>query len=143
MDSTSFYVYTPNKTPVHVTCHNKEDKNKIEIAGPHFITLNAECKAIVNQHVFHSGIRIEAETAIKKDHLNLKLEDLIEEENFVERDFVEILKEEQQIAKGPLKIRDVKQKYHLRILKKQGNPHPTFLDVRDFQTCFKCIDIRK
>ena len=116
LNSTTFYVYTPNKTPVHVTCHNQEDKNKIEIAGPHFITLNTECKAIVNQHVFHSGIRIETETAIKKDHLNLKLEDLIEEENFVEKDFVEILKEEQQIAKGPLKIRDVKQKYHLRIL---------------------------
>ena len=72
LNSTTFYVYTPNKTPVHVTCHNKEDKNKIEIAGPHFITLNAECKAIVNKHVFHSGIKIETETAIKKDYLNLK-----------------------------------------------------------------------
>ena len=61
------------------------------------------------------------EIKIKTDNLHLELKDLISERNYVENEFLEPLKEEQKIARGPLRIIDVKSKYHLKTLKKQGH----------------------
>ena len=121
INSTSFLVYAPKKTPLHITCHNKEDANKKEIDGFYFVTLDAPCKAIINNHVFHSGIKIEAEVRMKQNDLYLQLEDLISVEDYIEKDFIKLVEEEQQIGSKPLKIRDVKEKYHLKTLRKQGH----------------------
>ena len=49
------------------------------------------------------------------------MKDLISERNYAENEFLELLKEEHKINGGPLRIKDVKSKYHLKVLKKQSH----------------------
>ena len=75
--------------------------------------------------MFTSGIEVEEEIILKQNELNLHLKDLIGIEEDDENEFIKLMKEEQSRDQKPIDIVDIKNKFHLKILKKKSKLYNT------------------
>ena len=124
INSTTFYVFTPNSTDIFITCPERiQEKEKL--SGFNIVTLIPGCRAALNHHVFSSGILIEEEINLKQNNLHLNLIELINVENLEEKELIELIKEEQAISTKPLEIVDVEKKYKLKRIQKHNKLYGT------------------
>ena len=125
LNSTSFYTYTPNQTDLFINCHGSKQE-KIRIDGFNIISLTPGCRSSLNQHVFTSGVEIEENIILKQNNLNLHLRDLINVQDFEEREFLKLIEEEQDKTRKPIDIVDVSKKFHLKQLSKKSKLNTIF-----------------
>ena len=119
INSTTFYVFSPNTTDVFVTCPERvQEKRKLK--GFNIVTLIPGCRAALNHHVFSSGILVEENIYLKQNNLHLNLMELSNIENIEEKELLDLIKEEQTISTKPLQIVDVEKKYKLRRIQKRN-----------------------
>ena len=124
INSTTFYVFTPNSTDMFITCPERiQEKQKLK--GFNIVTLIPGCRAALNHHVFSSGILIEEQIDLKQTNLHLNLMELINVEDLEEAELVDLIKEEQAISTKPLEIVDVEKKYKLRRIQKKNKFYGT------------------
>ena len=98
INSTTFYVFSPNTTDVFVTCPERiQEKRKLK--GFNIVTLIPGCRAALNHHVFSSGILVEENIDLKQNNLHLNLMELSNIENLEEKELLDLIKEEQTIYK--------------------------------------------
>ena len=119
LNSTTFYTFSPKPTNIYISCMF-EDQEKMEIKGFNLVTLKPGCKASIDDHIFTSGIEFEEEVKIKQNNLHLYLTDLVDIKDNEEKEFLEMLEEEQKIGTKPQDIIDVKKRYHLKLIEKKS-----------------------
>ena len=125
LNSTSFYTYTPNQTDLFINFHGSKQE-KIRIDGFNIINLNPGYRSSLNQHVFTSGVEIEENIILKQNNLNLHLRDLINVQDYEEKEFLKLIKEEQDKTRKPINIVDVSKKFHLKQLSKKSKLNTIF-----------------
>ena len=119
INSTTFYVFSPNTTDVFVTCPERvQEKRKLK--GFNIVTLIPGCRAALNHHVFSSGILVEENIDLKQNNLHLNLMELSNIDDLEEKELIDLIKEEQTISTKPLQIVDVEKKYKLRRIQKRN-----------------------
>ena len=67
LNSTNFYVFTPNPTDLYITCI-KPNNEKYENKGFNIISLKPECRASMNHHIFTPRIAIKNDIGLKLKH---------------------------------------------------------------------------
>ena len=124
LNSTSFYIYSPNHTDISISCPPK-GQIKENLEGFNIVTLSPGCRANINRHVFTSGIEVEETIKLKQTTLDLHLKELMEISSSEEKELLQLIKEETLINEKPINIVDIKKKYNLHILKKRNNLYGT------------------
>jgi len=116
INSTSFFIYTPKRTQLHISCENEGQQTKHEIHQYNIIELDQGCRASTKDHLLSTGISLREEVTMKRISIDLNLTDLISFERGEEKEFIKLLTQQPETTDKEVPLTDVLKKFHLKIL---------------------------
>ena len=119
LNSTSFYVYVPQRKDLYISCISP-NQDRHEIKGFNIISLKPVCRASMNNYIFITGIKIEANVGLKLNNLLIHLTDLIDIEEKGQETCIQLHEKEQTIGQRPVNVVNIMKKYHLKRVTKSN-----------------------
>jgi len=116
INATSFFIYTPKRTQLQVSCEDEAEQTKHEIHQHNIIKLEQGCRASTNEHLISTGISLTEEVTMKRIKINLNLTDLVNFEKGEEEQFIKLLAQQPKAADKDVPLSDVLKKFHLKII---------------------------
>jgi len=116
INSTTFFIYAPKRTQLHLSCENEGQQAKYEIQQYNIIELDQGCRASTKDHLISTGISLAEEVTMKRVSINLNLTDLISFEKGQEKEFIKLLEQQPETVDKQVPLTDVMRKFHLKMI---------------------------
>ena len=149
INSTSFFIYTPKRTQLHISCENEAQQTKHEIYQYNIIRLAQGCRASTKNHLLSTGISLTEEVTMKRMKINLNLTDIINLQKGEEKEFIKLLEQQPETADKKVPLTDVMKKFHLKMISQHHlrstiiGSSSTFVIIMIIGTVFACWATRK